>query len=155
MVLGGVLVVPIGLIAKMLGQGQSSKIEIPDRQAVAARARAIVMAKERELGYEPVDRELDKLGYDIESRIPGTGRLRFIEVKGRIEGAETVTVTRNEVLYSLNKPDDFIFAIVQFASDGAHNLYYLRNPFQSEPGFGATSHNYQLSELLSRAEVIT
>lgn len=33
---------------------------------------------------------------------PGNGRLRFIEVKGRVSGAPTITVTRNEILYSLN-----------------------------------------------------
>jgi len=43
----------------------------------------------RSLGFEPVDREMEKLGYDIESRIPNSGRLRFIEVKGRISGAAT------------------------------------------------------------------
>ena len=48
------------------------------------------------------------LGYDIESRIPGTGKLRFLEVKGRISGAATLTVTKNEILYSLNKPEDYI-----------------------------------------------
>jgi hypothetical protein len=36
--------------------------------------------------------------------VPGTGKLRFLEVKGRVSGAETITVTRNEILYSLNKP---------------------------------------------------
>ena len=45
------------------------------------------------LGFEPTDREFEKLGYDIESRVPGTGRLRFIEVKGRVSGAATITVT--------------------------------------------------------------
>ena len=45
----------------------------------------------------PIDREFEKLGYDIESAIPGTGRLRFIEVKGRVAGADTVTVTKNEI----------------------------------------------------------
>ena len=39
-----------------------------------------------------------------------TGRLRFLEVKGRISGAATITVTKNEILYSLNKPEDFILA---------------------------------------------
>ena len=64
------------------------------------------MEVERSLGLEPVDRETDKLGYDIESRVPGTGKLRFIEVKGRVAGASTVTVTKNEILTSLNKPAD-------------------------------------------------
>ena len=53
-----------------------------DTQAAAARARAAVMETERGLGFDPVDREWDKLGYDVESRVPGTGKLRFIEVKG-------------------------------------------------------------------------
>ena len=38
--------------------------------------------------------------------------MRFIEVKGRIEDAKTITVTKNEILTALNKPDDFILAIV-------------------------------------------
>lgn len=51
--------------------------------------------------------------YDIESRIASTGQLRFIEVKGRIEDATTVTVTKNEIITALNKPEDFILALVQ------------------------------------------
>lgn len=104
-----------------------------DTQAVAARARAIVMDIERGLGFEPVDREFERLGYDIESRVPGTGRLRFIEVKGRTTGAETITVTKNEILYSLNKPEDFILAIVEFMDGGTHRVHYVRRPFQREP----------------------
>src|SRR5204862_4001550 len=102
------------------------------------KARHIVMEAERNLGFEPADREIEKLGYDIESRVPGTGRLRFIEVKGRVSGAPTITVTRNEILYSLNKPDDFILAVVEFDGDD-HRLHYVRRPFQREPDFGATS----------------
>ena len=52
-----------------------------------------------------------------QSAILGTGRLRFLEVKGRVAGAKTVTVTKNEILTALNKPDDFILAIVEV--DGA------------------------------------
>ena len=39
------------------------------------------MEMERQLGFELIDRELDKLGSDIENKLPGTGNLRFIEVK--------------------------------------------------------------------------
>jgi len=49
---------------------------------------------ERSLGFEPTDREFEKLGYDIESRVARLGRLRFLEVKGRVAGADTVTVTK-------------------------------------------------------------
>lgn len=150
--LGGVLVVPQGLLSAMSGKTPApTATTLPDLQARAARARAAVMDVERGLGFEPVDRELDKLGYDIESRVPGTGKLRFIEVKGRISGAATITVTRNEILTSLNKPEDFILAIVEFL-DQEHRVHYVRQPFQREPDFGVTSVNYDFAELLARAE---
>jgi len=101
-----------------------------------------------------VDRETEKLGYDIESHVTGTGKLRFLEVKGRVTGAPTITVTRNEILYSLNKPDDFILAIVEFLDGDSHRVYYVRQPFQREPDFGVTSVNYDFAELLARAEMM-
>ena len=103
------------------------------------------------LGFEPTDREFERLGYDVESRVPGTGKLRFIEVKGRVTGADTVTVTKNEILYSLNKPDDFILAIVEFLGGDDHRVHYVRRPFHREPDFGASSVNYDFADLLGRA----
>lgn len=151
-VMGGLLVIPAGLLAAIKGEMTAPPLATPaDTQASAAKARAIVMQVERELGFVPTDRETDKLGYDIESRIPGTGKLRFIEVKGRVAGAPTITVTKNEILYSLNKPDDFILAIVEF-DDNAHRAHYVRRPFQREPDFGVTSVNYAFPELLARGE---
>jgi len=156
-VLGGLLVVPIGLLTAMTGSREISSSEEQAKclntQEAAARARAIVMEIERSLGFEPIDREMEKLGYDIESRVSGTGKLRFIEVKGRITGAETITVTRNEILYSLNKPDDFILAIVEFDGEN-HRTHYVRQPFQREPDFGVTSVNYNFAELLARGVVM-
>jgi len=151
-VIGGLVVVPAGLIAKIEGHPLGDRGSATDTQAAAARARAIVMETERNLGYEPVDREYEKLGYDIESKMPGSGRLRFIEVKGRATGEQTITVTKNEILYSLNKPEDFILAIVEFLDGDSYKVRYLRQPFQREPDFGAASVNYYFSELLARAE---
>ncbi len=153
-VLGGVVVAPLGLLARMQGKAPDLATEAKkaDTQAAAARARAIVMDIEKGLGYEPVDREFERLGYDIESRVPDEGRLRIIEVKGRVTGADTVTVTKNEIHYSLNKPDDFILALVEFLDEGNHRVKYLRRPFQREPDFGVTSVNYDFGELLARGE---
>ncbi len=151
-VIGGFVVMPAGLLAKMRGEPVLVNGQTADTQAVGERARAIVMEVERRLGYEPVDREREQLGYDIESRDPRTGRLRFIEVKGRLAGAETVTVTRNEILTSLNKPDDYILAVVEFLDGGEHRVHDVRRPFRGEPDFGVTSVNYALAELLARAE---
>jgi hypothetical protein len=148
------VVVPAGLLAAITGRALQSTTHPVDTQASAARARAIVMEVERGLGFEPVDREFEKLGYDIESRDPVTRRLRFIEVKGRVASAETITVTKNEILYSLNKPDNYILAMVEFLPDGTHRVHYLRQPFGREPDFGVTSVNYDFAELLARAECL-
>ena len=150
--LGGFVVVPAGLIAQMTGRPLAKTTQAVDTQASAARARAVVLEVERQLGFEPTDREFEKLGYDIESRDVRTGRIRFLEVKGRASGAATITVTKNEILYSLNKPEDFILAIVEFLDGDTHRVHYVRRPFQREPDFGVTSVNYDFADLLTRAE---
>jgi hypothetical protein len=69
-------------------------------------------------------------------------------VKGRIEGADSITVTKNEILTCLNKPDDFILAIVEFKGDD-HALHYVRRPFTQHPEFHVTEINYKLRELIA------
>ena len=91
-------------------------------------------------------------GYDIESRDPRTSSLRFIEVKGRAEGQDTVTISRNEILTGLNTPEAFILAIVVVADGQPRDPRYVRQPFQREPDFGATSVTYKLRELIDRSE---
>ena len=153
--LGGLLVVPVGLLIAMNGRTAPISTGPADTQASAARARAIVMNVERALGFEPTDREFEKLGYDIESHVPGTGRLRFIEVKGRVSGAATITVTKNEILYSLNKPDDFILAIVEFLDGESHEVHYLRRPFERSgvtTDFNGASVNFPFADFLARGE---
>ena len=34
-------------------------------------------------------------------------------MKGRAKGAQTVTVSKNEILTGLNKPEEFLLAIVE------------------------------------------
>ena len=122
----------------------------PDRE-VERLAMEKVMQFEREQGFVPRDISAENRGYDIESRDPKTDRLRFIEVKGRVKDAVTVTVTKNEILTSLNRPEAYVLAIVFVASGAAETPIYLRQPFSQEPEFGTASVNFKLSELLSKA----
>jgi hypothetical protein len=108
------------------------------------------MDTERRLGRTPRDVSAQNLGYDVESALPATGLLRFVEVKGRIRGAKTVTITKNEILTGLNKPDEFILAIVIVDQDTTV-VRYCRTPFDKEPDFNATSVNYDLDKLLAQA----
>ena len=70
-----------------------------------------------------------------------------------VASAATVTVTKNEILYSLNKPEDFVLALVVFRDHEPPQIVYLRQPFRREPDFGVTSVNYDFGELLTRADV--
>ena len=160
-VLGGAVIVPARLLQAPPGPALRETPPEQTRDAEARRrieklAMEAVMAAERALGFEPTDVSADNRGYDVESRIPNTGKLRFLEVKGRAVGADTVTITRNEIMTALNKPDAFILAIVTVdlsAQPGgeATEPRYVREPFQREPDFAVTSVNYELAGLLSRA----
>jgi hypothetical protein len=154
-VVGGALVVPIGLIYQLQGKPPSqASLFARETKRVELAAMDAVMARERALGYEPVDVSREKCGYDVLSRYPGGDRseLRFIEVKGRIEGAETVTVTKNEVITALNQPESYILAMVRVpmedaGSESGCEMRYVRQPFQREPDQGAASVNYTWREL--------
>ena len=85
----------------------------------------------------------------------GTGALRLIEVKGRAAGAETVTLTRNEILIALTKPEESILAIVSVDGEQAATPRYIMRPFTREPDFGVTAQTYNLTELTTPSEVAT
>ncbi len=146
-VIGGALIIPIGLLL-----GDQTPAEILDRRITEQIAMHAVMEVEIALGNDPRDVSQDKRGYDIESRDGQTGLSRFIEVKGRRIGAETVTITRNEVLTALNAPENFILALVEVDSGKNNAPAYIRRPFSREPDFGVTSVNYNLNDLLAMSE---
>jgi len=157
-VLGGALIVPVALIQLLKGETQQTPGKFAEeKQQVEKLAMEAVMAAERKLGFQPRDVSADKCGYDIESRIPGTNRLRFIEVKGRIRGASTVTVTKNEIITALNKPDSYILALVEVSESTELSLNdctlrYVQRPFQQKPDFAVTSVNYSWQELWCRGQ---
>ncbi|MCX6676556.1 MAG: helicase-related protein [Methanothrix sp.] len=157
-VVGGALVVPQGYLDRVMGRksGESLSVNAVERARVEQIAMRIVMQAEAKLGYEPRDVSRENCGYDIESRRPDTepqegGRLRFIEVKGRASVADTITITKNEILTGLNKPEDYILAIVLVDGDQTE-LWYSQKPFGKEPDFGAESVNYSIDDLLVGAE---
>jgi hypothetical protein len=91
-------------------------------------------------------------GYDIRSRTHD-GHFLFIEVKGRIAGAESVTITRNEILTGLNT-DQWLLALVEVGPNGDDVARYLRHPFHGEIddlGFTETSRTFSWQTLWNAA----
>ncbi len=60
-------------------------------------------------------------------------------------------MTKSEILTGLNRPDDYILAIVEVDGDDGRP-WYGHQPFGRAPDFGVTSVNYDPGELLARAE---
>ena len=155
---GGALIIPKGLLHHLMGT-QAPCFGAGDRQAVEYAAMNAVMQIETELGYLPRDVSTAKCGYDIESAVPDllhkqeSSTLRFIEVKGRAKGATTVTVSKNEILTALNKPAEFILAIVEVDGNTTHAIY-LKHPFRNAPDFTATSVNFDIQELIAVSEIL-
>jgi hypothetical protein len=158
-VLGGALIVPSGLLRKLRGETQAPDTFSADaaaRSRIEQLAMDAVRRSEEARGCRVVDVSAQKCGWDITSYLPAVdGKqplARHIEVKGRAKGADTITVTRNEILYALNQADKFHLAIVLVGDDeqidGPH---FVANPFDSEPGWGVSSINYNLGDLLARA----
>ena len=156
---GGALIIPKGLIHEIMGSAESD-FGHGDRQSIEYAAMDAVMNIERSLGFDPQDVSKLKCGYDVESKIPkeaiinsGGFPLRFIEVKGRAKGSTTVTVSKNEILTALNKPDEFILAIVEVDGSFTHTIY-LKHPFTNAPDFTATSVNYDMQDLITVSEIV-
>jgi hypothetical protein len=159
-VLGGALVIPAGLLAQRRGEPSSSGIWSADaaaRQRIERIAMQAVMDTESAAGNLVYDVSAEKCGWDITSQPPGTDGCplpppRHIEVKGRALGADTITVTKGEILYGLNQRDKFLLAIVLVDGEKAIGPSNIRQPFTVEPDWATTSINMNLASLLSRAE---
>ena len=101
-VLGGALVIPAGLLMQRKGvpaeQGGWSA-DAAARARVEQMAMRAVMEAERALGHDVIDVSAQKCGWDVTSQPkPVDGRLttsRHIEVKGRVKGQSTITVSLN------------------------------------------------------------
>jgi superfamily II DNA or RNA helicase len=144
---GGALIVPLGRLLD--GRVASTLV---DRRITEQMAMQAVMQAEIALGHDPRDVSAQKVGYDIESHDGQTGKLRFIEVKGRKADAETVTLTYNELYCALNSPAQFILALVLVEGNRAQPPRYVRGyPFR-EPDPSAVSVNFNLKELLNMSE---
>jgi superfamily II DNA or RNA helicase len=163
--LGGALVVPVGLLRRLRGEaldgnGTGFSADSAARTRIEKLAMDAVRRAEEARGYRVVDVSNQKCGWDLTSYPPSVNdkqpEARHIEVKGRVSGATTVTITRNEMLYALNQADKFLLAIVfvdeRDTIDGPH---YVRSPFDAEPGWGVSSVNYDLKALLARKMLVS
>lgn len=154
---GGAVVIPAGLLMERKGEGENSGVDSAARAHIEAVAMKAVIGAEQSFGHFVTDVSAEKCGWDVTSVAPERDGLpsvtRHIEVKGRAKGQTTITVSRNEIMYGLNQSDKFILAVVVVDGNSYEGPFYIKEPFDSEPGWAVTSVNLDLSSLLERAEL--
>lgn len=161
-ILGCALVVPIGLLRKLRGEPTFDDVAATFTADAAARSRIELLAMnavraiEEARGCRVVDVSAQKCGWDLTSYPPSTdGTMpvsRHIEVKGRVKGSTTVTVTKNEIFHSWNQGDKYHLAVVLVDEDDQiDGPHYIQHPFKEEPGWAVSSVNYDLRTLLAQA----
>ena len=157
---GGMIVVPGNLLVSRASAlvTPSTRLECSQdpvaRREIEIAAMCAVMKKERAIGNKPVDVSAEKRGYDIESFDPKANQYRFIEVKGRVDGAKTVSITRNEIVASLNQPKKFILVIVEVENGSAGKPRYVPGALDTRghPPFDQSSVTFSIKGLLEREE---
>jgi hypothetical protein len=163
LILGCALVVPSGLLRKLRGEPAADDAAATFTADAAARSRIELLAMnavraiEEARGCRVVDVSAQKCGWDITSYAPAVdGKLpesRHIEVKGRVKGATTVTVTKNEIFESWNQGSKYHLAIVLVGDDDSTDgPHYVSHPFKEEPPWGACSVNYDIKVLLNQSK---
>ncbi len=150
-VVGGALVVPAGCLARLRGE-PVVPVHTHNTKEVERRAVDAVLQAEELLGRDAEEMPPNNPGYDVRS-VTSDRHLVLIEVKGRISGAETVSITRNEILTGLNS-DRWILALVEVHPDGHDDVRYIHHPFRGEIddlGFAETSRTFNWHDLWSAA----
>src|SRR5262249_4438316 len=125
LVLAVAMVVPQGLLEELAGRKPKDTYEVEMRAMYAVRAAELA------LGRTPEAMNPNNPGFDITSTDPATGELFFIEVKGRVAGAEEFFVTNQEILLAQNVGAQHRLALVTVSPDGpAHDtVRYVSNAF--------------------------
>lgn len=136
---GAALVVPSAMLAGEPPAGaRTSRVDEVERRAVEA-----VFAAERRLGRRPSEMPRNNPGYDVQS-MDADGRIHYIEVKGRIAGADTFTITTNEVTFAQTQGDRHRLALVEVSPVGPEcdQLRYVADAFSHlEPSATTRSYN--------------
>ncbi|MCL2490278.1 MAG: DUF3883 domain-containing protein [Propionibacteriaceae bacterium] len=123
------LVIPAALVAPAESAAQIAR-EAKETEEVERRAVDLVLTCERNLGRTPTEMPHFNPGFDIRST-DEQGQTFFIEVKGRLKGGTTFTVTANEIAFAQTQGDRHRLALVTVDPDdpARDEVRYLVAPF--------------------------
>ena len=127
---GAAIVIPSSLLTPA-GEEAEAALFAKNRKEVERRAVDLVLSREREMGHVPQEMAQNNRGFDIKSR-RSTGEIVYIEVKGRIQGSDTFTITSSEVSFAQTQGSAHRLALVSVSPEGAEcdEVRYVRDAFR-------------------------
>lgn len=148
---GMALVVPSKLFST---PEQQPQLFARNTQEVERRAVDATLIAEKALGRNPVEMVRNNPGYDIRST-DSDGRVFYIEVKGRIEGSDTFTITTNEVIFAQTQGERHRLSLVRVSADSSEHdqLRYVNGAFDHmEPSDTTRSLNEKWRDYWDRGK---
>ncbi len=157
-ILGACLVVPEIMVS---GETIISSVDVDARRQVELIAMNAVSKQFASKGYVVRDVSAQKCGWDISADLielvnskEVVKKTLHIEVKGRVSGSDTVTISHNEIMSACNQGEKFILAVVLVNGGKIDGPHYIPKPWDKEPAPDDVSINKSLSKLLERAMTI-
>lgn len=129
---GAAIVVPEQLLREPTTQPAAGtpKQFAKETQAVERRAVDLALASECSLGRTPIEQARNNPGYDIRST-DSKGNVYFLEVKGRVKGADEFIITANEIIFAQTQQDRHRLVLVEVDPEDASKdtIRYVCNAF--------------------------
>jgi SNF2 family DNA or RNA helicase len=128
---GAAIVIPSSLL-ESTSVSPEAGLFAQSRKEIERRAVDLVLRHEKELGRVPEEMAHNNRGFDIKSRHPD-GDIIYIEVKGRIQGADTFTITSSEVSFAQTQGVAHRLALVSVSPSGPalDEARYVSNAFEN------------------------
>jgi superfamily II DNA or RNA helicase len=133
---GVAIVIPERLLLPQSSETESDDSAIAtfarNTEEVERRAVELALASERQLGRTPVEQARNNPGYDIRST-DEKGNVFFLEVKGRIKGAEEFIITANEVIFAQTQQERHRLVLVEVDPESSESdaICYVNNAFST------------------------
>lgn len=121
------------------------------RERIEQLAMRTVIRDQQAKGCRVVDVSADRCGWHITSySLANVGGSQPDPLHIEPKCANTLTVTRTEILYTINQGNKFELAIVFVnPDDSTERPFYITNPLQREPDCGPASVTYNIRKLLA------
>ena len=139
---------PIAIITSTSERAYLKEVELSPflKRRIEKKAMEYAMNYERENGREPLDVSQQE-HYDILSRDPKSGEIRYIEVKGHLGPSLIAELTEPEFRFAEEKGEEYWLYIVNNVGSRNPRLRAIRNPLEKMEAEIVETKKYRLTPI--------